>query len=249
MTLLYPRISGKVAASLWEDRKNQDLTQLALLSKNSHPNQYFAAVGGQRVEPEKIDWIAGKIRGIATNFGYPQTGSRTSLANFDTETAIFLATELDIQAGEALRAETWSFLCLVALPDVVKWRFPGFPPSRCTGGRRDCFHRLWIRGKAFDLGDHSDNRWVLLNELTEDCFVSILERPSLGGNPEVCRVLGLSWMKTSTKIGKARMEEVNRGAIKRIRAKGTLIMIDALSYNELKALVDESYLVQLAAAD
>ena len=125
---------------------------------------------------------------------------------------------------------------------MVKWRFQGFSASRCTGGRRACFHRSWLRAKAFDLGFGRDNRWILLKSLTEDSFVSIMERPSLAGSGEICRVLGATWMKVAASVGRNRMEDNNRRAIKRVRAKATLIFLDALSYLELKALVESCYL-------
>lgn len=247
MALLFPRLSPVDAVELWESYKDCSINELRGRSQTSHPGETFAAVGGRRVTPHKLEQIATQIRGIAKSHGYPDRGIRKSLADFDTELSIYLGSELEIPLGEAYRAETWAFLSLVLLPDIVKWRFTNFNAARCTGGRRDCFHRLWLRACAFDLGKESENRWVILNHLTEDTFVSIIERPSLAGNTELCRVLGLAWMEAAGKVGRSRMEDINRRAIKRIRAKGTIIFLDALSYNELKQLVGQCYAAETAA--
>lgn len=246
MALLFPRLSPADAVELWESYKDSSIIELRRRSQASHPGETFAAVGGHRLTAHKLEQIAAQIRGIAENHGYPAPGTRKSLADFDTQLSIYLGSELEIPFGEAYRAETWAFLSLVLLPDIVKWRFTNFNAARCTGGRRDCFHRLWLRARAFDLGQESENRWVILNHLTEDSFVSIIERPSLAGNTELCRVLGLTWMKTASEVGRNRMEDINRRAIKRIRAKGTIILLDALSYNELKQLVGQCYAAETA---
>lgn len=246
MAVLYPRLSPADAVSLWESYDSLTIEELRTRSSVSHSNQTFAAVGGRRIDARELSGLQKAIRQIAESFGYPEKGSRTALSEFDTAVSIFFGEHLDISEGEAYRPQTWAFISLVLLPDVVKWRFDGFSASRCTGGRRDCFHRLWLRAKAFDLGADRDNRWILLKSLTEDSFVSIMERPSLAGSRDICRVLGATWMKTAASVGRNRMEDINRRAIKRVRAKGTLIFLDALSYVELKSLVEDCY---LAAVD
>jgi hypothetical protein len=245
MATLFPRLMPSDAISLWEDLREKSVEELRYASSNSHPGQYYAAVGGARVEPSYLTRLAASLRGIAEDAGYPDR--KTSLLReFDINATKFLAEEMTISDGEALRKETWSFISLVLLPDIVKWRFPDFHVSRCTGGRRDCFHRLWLRSKAFDLGPGLRNRWVLLQHLTEDFFVSVMERPSLAGNPILCRVIGLTWVTTATKIGRGSMEDVNRRAIKRIRATATLLHLDSIEYANLKNMVAECFDLEAA---
>ncbi|MEQ3725258.1 DUF6339 family protein [Alcanivorax sp.] len=241
MTVLYPRLSPADAASLWESFSDMSVEELRGRSDTSCQKQTFAAVGGRRIQPRELEEMASRIRGLAESCGYPAKAQRTALSKFDTELCIFFGESLDMLEGEALRPQSWAFISLVLLPDVVKWRFPKFSISRCTGGRRDCFHRLWLRAKAFDLGPESNNRWVLLSNLTEDSFVSIMERPSLAGSSDICRVIGASWLKTAASVGKGQMESINRRAIKRLRAKGTVILLDALDYSQLKEVVECCY--------
>ena len=171
MAVLYPRLSPADAVSLWESYASLTVKELCTRSSTSHPNQTFAAVGGRRIDGRELSDLQRSIRQIAESFGYPEKGSRGSLSEFDTAVSRFFGEHLDISEGEAYRPQTWAFISLVLLPDVVKWRFEGFGASRCTGGRRDCFHRLWLRAKAFDLGAGRDNRWIILKSLTEDSFV------------------------------------------------------------------------------
>ena len=241
MTVLYPRLSPTDAASLWESYAGMSIADLRARSGVSHHNQTFAAVGGRRIQPREMEDIARDIRGIAESHGYPEKSTRSALSDFDTAVSVYFGEALKIPEGEAYRPQTWAFISLVLLPDIVKWRFHNFRISRCTGGRKDCFHRLWLRAKAFDLGPESKNRWVLLNNLMEDSFVSIMERPSLAGNSDICRMVGASWMKTAAAVGKNKMQEINRRAIKRIRAKGTVVYLDVLDCRELKALIESCY--------
>lgn len=243
MTFLYPRLSTTDALSIWEDVRELSVEALARRADNTHPKNYFAAVGGQRVKPVQLDAIALEIRSIAKKFGYPHKAKKSSLAEFDTEAAIFLATQIPMSHGEALRQETWAFVSLIMLPDIAKWRFPDFHQTRCTGGRRDCFQRLWLRANAFDLGENSSKRWIILSKLTEDAFVSILERPTLAGNPVICKVIGLSWIRKETETGRGVMEDINRKAIKQLRALSTLYLLDALDPSDLTKVVNECYKV------
>lgn len=247
MAKLFPRLSPNDAAVQWESLIGLSISDLKSQSKTSHPGETFAAVGGERITPNELDNIAKEIRGIAKSHGYPGNANRLNYSEFDTNLAIYLGTKLDIPPAEAYRPQTWAFFSLVLLPDIVMWRFPGFNISRCTGGRRDCFHRLWLRATIFDLGKQSDNRWIILKYLTEDSFVSIIERPSLAGNATLCKLLGLAWIKTANTIGRNKMEEINRKAIKRIRAKGTIIFFEALATNEVKNIANKCYLAEAKA--
>lgn len=238
MTLLFPRLSLLDAKGLWEALFDLSVEELDQRANITHSNQYFAAVGGTRVNPKELQQLSDRIRLIAADCGFPD---RLSLREFDTRVAIFFGEDFLIPLGEALRKETWSFISLVLLPDIVKWRFKDFNIARCTGGRRDCFQRLWLRARAFDLGENAHRRWMLVEELTEDFYVSVLERPTLAGNPDICRALGLAWLSTAHYEGRGRMENINRRAIKLVRSEATLLFIDALDNFALSRMTERCY--------
>lgn len=241
MAVLYPRLQPVEAQQLWAQYQGLSVEELKVRSSRTHHAQLFAAVGGRRVTDDGLLAIQDRIRKIAEAAGYPSTQSRVGHARFDIAVAMHFGEELDMPEGEALRPESWAFISLVMLPDVVKWRFDNFPISRCTGGRRDCFQRLWLRARAFDLGAASPERWKLLKNLSEDAFVSIIERPTLAGNSEICQAIGNTWMRIAAEIGRGEMESVNRRAAKWIRAKATVLLLDALDRREMESLFERCY--------
>ncbi len=241
MIWLYPRLSPQDALILWEKLKTKDISELKREAVTTHPSEIFAATSGMRVDQNALHKLASQVRGIATKFGYPESVGQLKTSSFDSEMAIWLYQNLPIYDGEAYRREIWSFVALCLVPDVVKWRFPNFNQARCLGGRRNCLQRLWLRAKAFDMGENSTVRWKMLEKLTEDAFVSIMERPSLSGNSDICKCIGLAWMKSSKKIESKNMEELNRQAIKKLRAKLTLINLDYLKFSALMELVESCY--------
>mgnify|MGYP000048539412 CR=1 FL=1 len=241
MTNLYPRLSTQDAHTRWQQLRELGIPALKQQAKCNDPAEYFAATGGNRIEKRLLETLADDIRALAKTHGYPDKAKQKAIARFDFELAVWLHDNLEIIQGEALRQETWAFLSLCVIPDVVKWRFPEFHHSRCLGGRRDCMQRLWLRARAFDLGEKATDRWKVLEGMTEDAFVSIMERPSLSGNPEICKYIGIIWLNLSNKSGISNMEKLNREAIRRLRAKLTLINLDYLDYEALKVIIEDCF--------
>lgn len=241
MIKLYPRLSTQDAHTRWERLRELSISDLRQIAKCSDPKEYFATTGGNRVEKDALQILGKDIRQLSQKHGYPNKAPQKAIARFDYELAIWLHENLDIIEGEALRQETWAFLSLCVVPDVVKWRFPGLHHSRCMGGRRDCLQRLWLRARAFDLGEKASDRWKVLESMTEDAFVSIMERPSLSGNPQLSKYIGITWLMMSSKPGVSNMEKLNREAIRRLRAKLTLINLDYLDYVTLKEIIEECF--------
>lgn len=241
MSLLYPRINNKTALDIYNEISGRTVLQLRSGAANTHPEEYFASTGGNRISKEEINQIALTVRELAAEHGYPDKVGSNDNSAFDEALSRWFAEKLQIIDGEGVRPETWSFISLVILPDVVKWRFQNFHYKRCLGGRRNCFQRLWQRGKIFDLGEQSDDRWVIVSNLTEDAFVSIIERPSISENRALARAIGLSWIESLSKVGSGSMEKLNRNAIRGLRAKFTLYDFDSLGSEELNRLVKGCY--------
>lgn len=238
---LYPRLTPGTAYSIWIDNSEKSVNELKSDALCKHQSQHYASTGGSRVSQDALEKLAAHIRLVASKHGYPNSSSRKKLADFDVELGIWLYENLDIIPGEALRYDTWAFLSLCVVPDIVKWRFTNYHESRSLGGRRNCLQRLWLRTRAFDLGARAKNRFVLLRNLTEDAFVSVMERPSLSGNSQICRSIGIAWTKHAKDKGRSRMESLNRAAIVSLRAKLTLYQLDVLEPRVLNKLVQECY--------
>jgi hypothetical protein len=142
--------------------------------------------------------------------------------------------------GEALRDDVWSFMSAVLAPDIVCWRF-GSSMERYTGGIRNTFQRLWMRGRALDRGAGHPERWRLLKELTEDALVQITERPSIGGDPVLSLAVAEAWVRASSFHGRARMEEIMRRAILAVRIRNEIRSLSDLPADRLAGTLDEMF--------
>jgi hypothetical protein len=196
----------------------------------------FAASGGHRSE-QLVAEISAHIRRIASESGFPDSNSQGAKAKFDQETAIYLGGRAELATGECLRSDVWSYLATVEAPDIVLWRFAKGDPDRFSGGVRNAFQRLWMRGSVLDRGESSDDRWGLVTSLTEDAHVAIFERPSIGGNLPLAKALAEGWVRTAARIGRGDMEAAMRRATKLLRLRNEIFDLSSLSREELDEVV------------
>lgn len=206
----------------------------------------YAAVGGQPVGRQVIAELHGDVIRIAKDCGYPSRGDQLSRARFDSVAARALATYPALNSGEAMRNDFWAYMATILLWRVALWRFPAksgqIPRDRLLGGVRNVFQRLWLRGRALDRGSAAgDKRWDLLDALTEDALVQITERPSVGGYSRLARMIAEQWVCSSKQIGRGKMENVMRLAVKRIRLRNEVIAFAVLSDSELSELIAREF--------
>ena len=212
----------------------------------------YGASGGQRVGREVIAELHSDMIRIARECGFPDGGDQSSRARFDRKAARTLALYPALQSGEALRNDLWAYVATVLLWKVALWRYPAndgqVPRERLLGGVRNVFQRLWLRGRALDRGPAAgEHRWELLNALTEDALVQITERPSVGGNTRLARLIAEEWVRTSEHLGREKMEDVMRLAVKRIRLRNEILVLAVLPDAELTMLVRKEF--ERAAGD
>jgi len=239
--LLFPRISDAVAKDIWKSISDLSIHELAKDAGTTHDLVNYAQTGGNRVNIEHLIKIRGSILDIAVKNGYPDVGSRDMRAKFDAQTARWLFEDARIPIGEALHREMWTFMAMILLPDIARWRFPKAGESRFTGGVRSTFQRLWLRAFLLRGSENNEDKWQLINDLTEDAFVAITERPGLSSNPLVARAIGLGWKRIARRIGKSKMESVHRGAMIRLREISPVINLDVLGDEELFTLIDDVF--------
>src|SRR5690606_35289857 len=106
----------------------------------------FAATGGTPVLPAQLGELRAGLERLARDHGFGSEGDRSFHAAYDADAAAWLAEAELFQGGEALRDDVWSFVSAVVAPDIVYWRF-GPAIERYTGGIRNTFQRLWVRGR------------------------------------------------------------------------------------------------------
>lgn len=196
----------------------------------------YAASGGHRSEEAAIE-LGKRIREVAGNAGFPDNPSQVARTKFDHDVSILLTSAEELQSGEALRDDVWSFLATAVIPDIVAWRFPDRAHHRFEGGVRNAIQRLWVRGVALDRGPTHEERWGLVRGLTEDAAVQIFERPSIAANRLLAIALGEGWLRMSKKIGRPAMEPVMRRAVKLFRLRNEIFDIGGLEDADRDAVV------------
>jgi len=200
----------------------------------------YAATGGTPVSSAQLATFRADVVAIALRHGFGRDSGRSSLASFDAETSAWLAQAEIFSTGEALRDDVWSFVAAVVAPDIVHWRF-GAALERYTGGVRNTYQRLWMRGRALDRGSEHPERWKLLDELTEDALVQITERPSIGGDPVLSAAVAEAWLRASRFYGKSAMEEIMRHAALRIRIRNEIRSLSELAATDLEDFLDVTF--------
>lgn len=193
----------------------------------------YGASGGTRASIEHLGGLRESLLKLAKEQGFPEAGGTAGRAAFDNACATWLVEHGIVTGGEALRDDIWAFVACCVSPDVCLWRFEGAHPERFRGGLRNTFQRLWLRARALDRGEDADDRWLLVRTLTEDAFVQIIERPSIGADSHIARAIAEAWIGTAHQIGKSRMEPVARLAVRKIRIANEIICFSALAPEDL----------------
>ncbi|NSZ85240.1 DUF6339 family protein [Agrobacterium tumefaciens] len=229
----------------------EDLDRIAdensdLMDFDRRRNEYEAwiwyAPSGGSVGPELVDEIRRQMTAIASQHGYPARASDKQKVGFDVAAAKWLAAHPHLSSPELLRDDTWAFLSCIALQELVIWRYSARQGARFSGGVRNTFQRLWIRGHTLDLGETAGNqRWHLLEGLSEDAMVQIFERASIASRAELSQAIAKGWLSTAERIGRTRMEDVMRRATKLLRLRNQIIDLTFLSSEDLDAEVGQAF--------
>ncbi len=243
MTLL-PRLPAPAARLLLEEsldgREEGQEPSFRPFSWSQLPEQVrFASTGGQRATADQMDELRNAIVKLAKAVGW-KADQRDDRAVFDSEMAAYLREQRLFSTGEALRDDVWTFVGVVLAPDIVWWRF-GTSRERYLGGVRNTFQRLWYRGRVLDRGEHSKSRWGLIDALTEDAFVQIMERPSLGANPKLARGLAEAWVRAAERFGRRSMERLMRHATVRVRIQNEIRSLAWLPGADLAQVMDRAF--------
>jgi hypothetical protein len=173
VTELWPQLPEVVASSLYRDMLDgQDPTPAT-----SHPNQLWAPVGG-RAHVKRIQNLIDSMVATAREFGFPAAVGPEARVAFDRTAAPALRENMDLTWADAGNRGVWSFVSLVALPTVTRWRFGLENRERWIASdlTRHTWARLWWQAVVFE--GHAG----VLSALSEIDLNNLLERPSIGGN-------------------------------------------------------------------
>lgn len=221
------------------------ITELSNKASTSHEMQYFYDMTKQ-VDSATLWTLRDSIVSVASEFGFPHTEVNNQVSGeFDRTAARILYENLNLLLAEAASPDVWSFLTLVLLPDVAKWRFPNRKNyedyERWLGTDRNVFRKLWWREGT--LGHE------LSSQLGEDETVAIMERPRLGGNPDLARAMASSFLEMSKRYPHVSRQEIMRKGALNVRRLVPLISFEMLSSSELQAKILEVYEESTAAYD
>lgn len=207
-----------------------------VITKEFDLRPHWQRPGGTAAPIEELEAFRQALLDEARRWSFPRYPRLAEQRAFDRAACRILA-EAPLLAGtrgESLRAPCWAGLSVLHLADLVVWRH-GLAPDRFRGGVRNFLRRLWLRFRAMYLGDESRTPWLLVDRLTEDAFVQIVERPSIASDPRLARAVGVVWIEVQRE-GES-MEDIARLAIRRLRASGEARMLGALPDGELVGVV------------
>lgn len=239
---LLPRLPGPAAERQLDQLLGEDGLRWNGYDPDSPPDGVrFGATGGSAISTNRLRDLRERLLAVAVESGFPDS-SRAQNAAFDTALADWISRHEELHSGEALRDDVWSHFGVVVAPDIVHWRF-GKSRERYLGGVRNTFQRVWLRARALDRGESSDDRWGLLRDLTEDALVAITERPAIGADPTLARALAEGWVRASQRFGRNRMEPIMRLATMRLRIRNEIRGLSSLPHDELVASVDEFFVI------
>jgi hypothetical protein len=244
---LFPRLATVHARRLLTNPGISTGVDPDALRSAAEPFVTWAASGGRRSTSSELDRFRDNIRAVAAACGWPGPAGQVSRASFDAGMGAFLLESGYLPVAEALRDDVWSWIAIALVPDVCLWRFEGGAPERFLGGRRNTLQRLWSRARVFDRGAGEEDRWALLDRLTEDAMVQITERPSIGADPRLAAAIGEAWVRTAAEVGASAMEALTREAVRNLRITNEVLCFGALADEDLAAAVGEHFNRAVAA--
>lgn len=230
MTELWPRLS--FSAGMVSMRKlDDDLAQLTRAARLKHPQMTYAATGGHRIGESGVQDLVDALRSVAGDHGFPDNPGKADLIRFDRVAAEQIHRTMKITAVEAANRGVWTFLAVVAMPDITQWRFSGENVERwiATDLTRHMFARLWWQAETFAMVVEGAVDYSLLRKLSESDLNQITERRSIAGVTPLARSIA----RVSTESGVGGRRKVLRDAVPRLRRLMAFIDFSVLSDEQL----------------
>lgn len=232
---VYPRLGRSVALSLAEEIRRaavEDAAALSSLADVGHPLAAPVPTGGVVASADQIRRVREEVREAAAPFIGDDLKVPSSKINlFDAAVGRALHESLAIVPADAAHEGPWSFLTLIALPDIAYARFSDMPDTRLIGAApRNVLRRAWQRVDV--LGE-----WLWYGEqpLYEDEIVQITERLALARNHRLAHCMAKAIVDHSHT---ARTECSRHVAKELVRQTGPLLL-DFYDDDALEAFVQE----------
>lgn len=241
---VYPRLGRAHAKALLDELRGLDAASARERASTAHPAAAPVATGPQHVSEAITGDVARAVRELADSLGFPAPLTRPYVYRFDQPCGDLLVAKMHIIPADAASEEVWSFLTLVVLPDIAIWRFPDLAEERFVGRPRNVFRRLWWR--SYTLGTVNAPREGGPEPLGEDELVNIFERPTLSRTAGLAQAMTRAVRSLPSTPGVPR-SYVMRELAKRVRRLVSFLCLDALSEDQLDALVRRELEASVAA--
>jgi hypothetical protein len=190
---------------------------------------------GGRTTQSDVERLQRSVRAVADGFGYqPRSHCGKSGTAFDRAVAPILTKEMNLSWDEAGQPSVWSFVALVALPDLTEWRWGGTADRSkerwvCTDPTRHAWGRLWWQETL------CRSNASLLDQFQESELNQLFERTSFTRNPAM--FLTFAEAIASRLNGPVARRTFVRDVTKRMRRRLAFVDSFALAPDELDSLV------------
>ena len=245
----YPRMTQGRGAHQWEIIRKLSIVEAGSLALVGPAEWSYYPLARRRQEREGLVEIRFNILKTAEEMGFPNPVRAGGKGRFDRIAANQLYSMMNILPADAASPDVWTFMNMMVFPDITMWRYGQWSesidswtlaPDRMFALNRSVFGRLWWRAHIFGP--------EIASNLGEDEIVQILERPRLGGNPELARILGRSLLDTALTSPSIPRMNLLRDVMKRLGRKMAVVSAHSLSPAELRDFVEETFRESLLAA-
>jgi hypothetical protein len=180
----WPRLPRTRALELQLALMGTPLEQARLAGRLAHPSTSADETYDVAAQ-EDIARLQADLRAVADDRGWPRSLDGIDTAELDRAWGRVLYRGMAIVPVDASREGVWSFLALVVVPDLARWRFPG-TTERFIGVTDHVFGRLWWRefvlGAELIDGDGHE-------PLTEPELVALFRRTDLVASRSVAQAI------------------------------------------------------------
>ena len=226
---VYPRLPFYAAQQLADEiatsYRSDGLAGLEPMVAFSHARAEPVATGGRVADAAQIEHVRTAVVTAAEPWRERGAVSRADAAAFDLAIGRALHDSLVIIPGDAAHDETWNFLSLVVMPDLVVLRFPEMHPDRMFGTPRNPLRSAWVRRDTLgDLTDRYDR------PLGVDEMVGLFERSDMARNRPLIRALAKAVMEYD---GQGSRSDWAREVFKETRYATGPRALDGLSEEEI----------------
>jgi hypothetical protein len=240
--ILWPRLPLPIARTRAASLLGAEFAELEERAGSFDGPPLYAPTGGVRIDQSALRRLRSELIDVARSSGYPVRLTRNATPDYDRQTMECLV-DAGMPIGEGLRPETWAWMAVMEVPQLVLWRWPPYEDrlrlERFAGPLyRNGLGRLWYQGVALDMGRGVADRWRLTSALGADQQVALFERPGLCASPHVARQIAEGWLRVP---GNQRTEEVFRQAMKHLIVRAAVRRLDLLSADPLNEVIDSAF--------